>query len=365
MSYSEDVVFSKLSALNETQESIVGISQWIMFHKRYAEQTARIWARFVGNAPANKKLGLIYLANEIVQQSRAKKKNEFLQAFEKVLPSAIESTYRSVPSDVKARIKRVVDVWKQRQIFSPQVLQDIESRISKNSDSAKINDNVSGNSSLGLFGAMSGGGSSSTPQELSTLISTFQNTQKGHENAFNAGKKSIKDYDDLLQADNLPAPPIYAKRLADLLTAIQQSSFALKTQIKTRQDYERALKKLLQESETQSKEENDLLNAVAAKEQEAAEVKQEVESMLVSDLQQDDDAEIKAPSPEPLSDNEEDSYVPQELDTSAVPSYSPGSSDEEDEAQPVIKKSKVGHSSDSIPGLDPAVANLLSSLGKT
>lgn len=365
MSYSEDVVLSKLSVLNETQESIVSISQWIMFHKRYAEQSAKIWARFLGNAPANKKLGLIYLANEIVQQSRAKKKTEFLRAFETVLPSSIESTYRVVPSEVKARIKRVVDVWKQRQIFPPEVLQEIENRIANSSNSAKANDNVSGNSSLGLFGAMSGGGSSAMPKELSSLASTFQNTRTGHDNAFNDAKKSIQDYEELLQADNLPAPPIYAKRLAGLLAGLQQSSSALQAQIKARKDYETALKKLLEQSEAEGKEENNLLATAAAKEQEAAEVKQEVESMLVSDLQQDEDGEFKAPSPEPLSDNEDDGYVPQSIDTSAVPSYSPGSSDEEDEAQPVIKKSKVEQTAAPISGLDPAVAHLLSSLGKT
>lgn len=35
MSYSDETVLSKLSALNETQEGIVSIAQWVMFH-RYA-----------------------------------------------------------------------------------------------------------------------------------------------------------------------------------------------------------------------------------------------------------------------------------------------------------------------------------------
>lgn len=35
MSYTGDAVRAKLSALNETQEAIVTVAQWIMFH-RYA-----------------------------------------------------------------------------------------------------------------------------------------------------------------------------------------------------------------------------------------------------------------------------------------------------------------------------------------
>ena len=33
MSYNDDAVLSKLSALNETQEAIVTVSQWVMFHR--------------------------------------------------------------------------------------------------------------------------------------------------------------------------------------------------------------------------------------------------------------------------------------------------------------------------------------------
>lgn len=35
MAYSDDAVKAKLAALNETQDSIVTVAQWIMFH-RYA-----------------------------------------------------------------------------------------------------------------------------------------------------------------------------------------------------------------------------------------------------------------------------------------------------------------------------------------
>ena len=36
MAYSDDAVKAKLAALSETQDSIVTVAQWIMFH-RYAE----------------------------------------------------------------------------------------------------------------------------------------------------------------------------------------------------------------------------------------------------------------------------------------------------------------------------------------
>lgn len=39
MAYTDDAVKAKLSALNETQESIVTVAQWVMFH-RYDNNTA-------------------------------------------------------------------------------------------------------------------------------------------------------------------------------------------------------------------------------------------------------------------------------------------------------------------------------------
>lgn len=33
MAYSDDAVKAKLGALNETQDSIVTVAQWIMFHR--------------------------------------------------------------------------------------------------------------------------------------------------------------------------------------------------------------------------------------------------------------------------------------------------------------------------------------------
>ena len=42
MAYSDEGVRAKLSALNETQESIVTVAQWIMFH-RYLSSTNAIY----------------------------------------------------------------------------------------------------------------------------------------------------------------------------------------------------------------------------------------------------------------------------------------------------------------------------------
>lgn len=35
MAYTDDAVKAKLSALNETQEGIVTVAQWVMFHRLF------------------------------------------------------------------------------------------------------------------------------------------------------------------------------------------------------------------------------------------------------------------------------------------------------------------------------------------
>lgn len=99
-----------------------------MFHRRHARETAEIWAKALKKAPANKKLALVYLCNEVVQHSRAKKREEFLTAFAAVVPDALGSAYKSAANEVRARIKRTVDVWRQRNIFTEGVLYKIESQ---------------------------------------------------------------------------------------------------------------------------------------------------------------------------------------------------------------------------------------------
>ncbi len=80
MAYTDDAVLAKLSALNETQESIVTVAQWIMFHRyvqscqqtaclglmscrRHADRTSQLWLQRLKDSNSHKRLNLIYLAN--------------------------------------------------------------------------------------------------------------------------------------------------------------------------------------------------------------------------------------------------------------------------------------------------------------
>jgi hypothetical protein len=63
MAFTEDSLKAKLSSLNETQEAISTVGQWILFHRRHADRIAQVWLERVINSTPSKKLVLVYLAN--------------------------------------------------------------------------------------------------------------------------------------------------------------------------------------------------------------------------------------------------------------------------------------------------------------
>lgn len=66
---------------------------------------------------------------EVAQQSRIRHKEDFIIAFSPVVAEATSIAYKGAPTDVQAKLRRVVDVWKDRTIFEPPIQAAIESRL--------------------------------------------------------------------------------------------------------------------------------------------------------------------------------------------------------------------------------------------
>ena len=182
MAYTDDSVRAKLASLNETQDSVVSVAQWIMFHRRHADRTANLWLARLQEVPStSKRLNLIYLANEVVQQSRARSKQDFLLAFEPIISEATALAYKNADANVRGKLRRVVEVWRQRNIFEQGIQEAVESRVDGTCSSPWIKDRahhaieIDKNRSTGkkplLGGSLfSGPSGSSTPSELQPLV---------------------------------------------------------------------------------------------------------------------------------------------------------------------------------------------------
>ncbi len=66
---------------------------------------------------------------EVAQQSKARKKDDFLIAFSPIVAEASATAYKGATNEVQTKIKRVIEVWRQRLIFEPAIQDAVEARI--------------------------------------------------------------------------------------------------------------------------------------------------------------------------------------------------------------------------------------------
>ncbi len=66
---------------------------------------------------------------EVAQQSKARRKDDFLIAFSPVIAEATACAYKGATNEVQQKLRRVVEVWRQRQIFEEPIQVAIENRI--------------------------------------------------------------------------------------------------------------------------------------------------------------------------------------------------------------------------------------------
>ncbi|KAI0464638.1 hypothetical protein LJB42_002258 [Komagataella kurtzmanii] len=240
MSYSKDIVLEKLASLEETQISIQSIGQWCLFHHRHAPETVAIWSEFVGSTQTKKLAGL-YLANEIIQQSRAKRKTTFLDEFAKVLPSTLEQIYPSMISTHQAKLKRIIDVWSQRKIFDSELIH----RLYQSIQDQKVYNGLSSSSSNSP--PINSGDLAPEISSLSTLfnkISTLKSSTSLVVNQIN------EQYSSLFDSETLPGTDIFLKQLGDLSTVITSARSKSQETQELRESIINELKKLIQVQES-------------------------------------------------------------------------------------------------------------------
>ncbi|KAF1915906.1 RNA polymerase II-binding domain-containing protein [Ampelomyces quisqualis] len=242
MAFTEDSLRAKLSSLNETQEAITTVGQWILFHRRHAERIAQVWIQRMRESSTNKKLVLIYLANEITQTSKMRKKEEFLRAFEPILAEATYIAYKGSPADTQLKIRRVVEVWRQRQIFNPAIQQDVEKKISEVDNSRAPRKQALGGS---LFS------SSAVPPELTSVAPLATSLQKAELNTKPAVAAANQDYEKhTAPGIQMPSPPMHAAGLAALVKKLAVAEGAVAESIKARHALVAGLEKLLETNKT-------------------------------------------------------------------------------------------------------------------
>ncbi|KAL3020921.1 hypothetical protein AAZX31_05G169900 [Glycine max] len=117
--FSEQILADKLSKLNSTQQCIETLSHWCIFHRSKAELVVGTWNKQFHNSEKVQRVPLLYLANDILQNSK-RKGNEFVTEFWKVLPTALKDVLEKGDDQEKRAVFRLVDIWEERRVFGSQ-----------------------------------------------------------------------------------------------------------------------------------------------------------------------------------------------------------------------------------------------------
>lgn len=116
-SFTESGLVKKLLELNPSQQSIQTLSLWLIHHRKHHSIIVRTWLKELQKAPTSKKLTFMYLANDVIQNSK-KKGPEFGKEFENVLLKAFKVIAQSGPEEKTIHnLNRILHIWGERGVY--------------------------------------------------------------------------------------------------------------------------------------------------------------------------------------------------------------------------------------------------------
>ena len=99
------------------------MSHWCVFHRKRAKVLAPVWQKELRAAPGKRKLSFLYLANDVLQNSR-KKGSEWIEALWPKMEWAMKHTLRATSDEKTAKsCAKLVKVWLDRRIFGSRSLE--------------------------------------------------------------------------------------------------------------------------------------------------------------------------------------------------------------------------------------------------
>jgi regulator of Ty1 transposition protein 103 len=99
---------------------VIALSHWCIFHRKKAKEVVETWGRKFREAPREQRVPFLYLANDILQNSR-RKGLEFVNEFWTVLPPLLRAVVETGDEAVRNAAFRLVDIWEERKVFGSNV----------------------------------------------------------------------------------------------------------------------------------------------------------------------------------------------------------------------------------------------------
>ncbi|KAK0060788.1 regulation of nuclear pre-mRNA domain-containing protein 1B-like isoform X1 [Biomphalaria pfeifferi] len=124
-SFTESNLVKKFTELNNTQQSIQTLSLWLIHHKKHSRTIVQIWYRELEKAKPSKRLTFVYLANDVIQNSK-RKGPEFSKDFAHILPDAFTQASKEADDKMKASLIRVITIWKERGVYDKSFIKKLK-----------------------------------------------------------------------------------------------------------------------------------------------------------------------------------------------------------------------------------------------
>lgn len=106
----------KIRTLTMSQQSIQTLSLWCIHHRKHAKTVVQFWFKELQRVKPKKKLALMYLSNDILQNSR-RKGGEYAKEFGNVMPNALVHCSELHDAKITEALRRIIGIWKERNVY--------------------------------------------------------------------------------------------------------------------------------------------------------------------------------------------------------------------------------------------------------
>ncbi|KAE8747900.1 hypothetical protein FOCC_FOCC005513 [Frankliniella occidentalis] len=135
--FTEAGLVKRLTELNNSAQSIQTLSIWLIHHRKHHQNIVKTWFKELLKAKDSKKLTYMYLANDVIQNSK-KKGPEFGKEFGNVLRKSFDAVASSGDEKTSNSLDRILTIWDERGVYEKPMI--IEFR--KGLKDASNNDSV-------------------------------------------------------------------------------------------------------------------------------------------------------------------------------------------------------------------------------
>ncbi|XP_011180569.1 regulation of nuclear pre-mRNA domain-containing protein 1B [Zeugodacus cucurbitae] len=187
--FSETALLKKLGELNSSQQSIQTLSLWLIHHRKHHASIVKTWLKELQTVSEGKKLTFMYLANDVIQNSK-KKGPEYGKEFAQILPKVFTHIGESCTSDkLFGSLGRILNIWEERGVYDTKQIAEYRARLNKDhKDKNAAPSSSSGNSSATVTEEKTNGSHGSTTKDKEK--SEKREKRKHDENKTPKGKRS-------------------------------------------------------------------------------------------------------------------------------------------------------------------------------